>query len=155
MGGAATARRRKACDEFDHLIHCGHLLTWLGDTSYEFLIKLNRWLNIGRRVLGRPYWSLSGCLKKRVKKAREHIARYETAVIDEAKRRGMDGVVCGHIHHPELYHKQGVLYCNDGDWVENCSTVVETHDGQFHLLYWTEQMELRKSTTAQAIASVA
>ncbi|MFW2372827.1 MAG: UDP-2,3-diacylglucosamine diphosphatase, partial [Gammaproteobacteria bacterium] len=142
-------------DEFDHVIQCGYLLTWLGDASYEILIKLNRWLNIARRIFKRPYWSLSSYLKNRVKKARQHIRNYESAVIAEARRRGMDGVICGHIHHPELYTKEGVLYCNDGDWVENCCSVVETHDGQFHLLYWTEQMQMLKSSTPQAVASVA
>lgn len=131
----------------------GYLLTWLGDAGYEVLIKLNRWLNIARKLLKRPYWSLSAYLKSRVKKARQHICNYESAVIDEARRWGMDGVICGHIHHPDLYTEDGILYCNDGDWVENCCSVVETHDGHFHLLNCTEQMEMIKSSKAQALAS--
>ena len=60
------------------------------------------------------------------------------ALAEEAARRGVDGVVCGHIHHPEIRAIDGVLYCNDGDWVESCSALVEHHDGRLEILRWAE-----------------
>ncbi len=131
-------------DEFDHLIHCGRLLSLVGDVSYEFLIRLNRWVNIGRRLFGRPYWSLSSYIKTRVKKARQHIDNFEQAATEEARRLDMDGVICGHIHHADLSMNEGVLYCNDGDWVENCTAVVESHEGWLEILHWADQRKTMK-----------
>ena len=131
-------------DEFDHIIQCGRLLSLLGDASYELLIKINRWVNIGRRLLGVPYWSLSSYIKTRVKKAREHIEKFEDAVVAEARRINVDGVICGHIHHAELAMKEGILYCNDGDWVENCTSVVESHDGWLEVLHWADRQKTMK-----------
>jgi hypothetical protein len=30
-----------------------------------------------------------------------------------------------------------VLYCNDGDWVESLSALVETFEGELKVIYWT------------------
>lgn len=132
-------------DEFDHIIQCGRLIALLGDVSYEFLIRLNRWVNICRRLMGSPYWSLSSFIKNRVKKAREHIEKFENAAVEEARQLQLDGVICGHIHHAELAMKNGILYCNDGDWVENCTSIVESHDGWLELLHWSEQQKTMKA----------
>ena len=89
-----------------------------------------------RRRLGYPYWSLSAWLKRQVKEAVKAIDRFEAALANEARRRGFDGVVCGHIHHADMREVGGVLYLNDGDWVESCTALVEHEDGRLELLDW-------------------
>ena len=125
------------CDQFDGVIQCAKWLAYLGDNLYEFTLRLNRHLNSWRARLGLPYWSLSAYLKHRVKKAMMYVADFEKAVAHEAWRRGHDGVVCGHIHRAEMRDIDGVLYCNDGDWVESCSALIEHQDGRLELRHWT------------------
>jgi UDP-2,3-diacylglucosamine pyrophosphatase LpxH len=126
-------------DRFDGVILCAKWLAHLGDFMYELTLKLNRYLNHWRARLGLPYWSLSAYLKRKVKKAVMYVGDFETAVAAETQRRGLDGVVCGHIHHAEIRDIQGVLYCNDGDWVESCSALVEHYSGELALVYWLPQ----------------
>lgn len=125
-------------DEFDSVVKCSPWLARLGFHAYDFSIEMNRHFNRIRRALGYPYWSLSGYLKQRVKNAVNYISSFEHAVAREAKRRGLDGVVCGHIHRAEIAEIDGVLYCNDGDWVESCSALVEDRSGQLSLWKWNE-----------------
>jgi UDP-2,3-diacylglucosamine pyrophosphatase LpxH len=121
-------------DYFDGVIQFAKWLAYLGDTLYDWALKANRHLNYMRGRLGMPYWSLSAYLKLKVKKAVNFISDFEVAVAHEAKKLGYDGVVCGHIHHAEIRNIDGVLYCNDGDWVESLSTLVEHHDGRLEIL---------------------
>lgn len=121
-------------DLFDGVIQCAKWLAYLGDQAYEFTLKVNRWFNRARARLGLPYWSLSQYLKHRVKRAVSYIDDFETAVAREAARRGCDGVVCGHIHHAEIRAIGEVLYCNDGDWVESLTALVEHADGRLEIL---------------------
>ena len=93
-------------------------------------------LNIIRTMLKMPYWSLSQYLKHRVKSAVSFISAFETVMVTETRRRECDGVVCGHIHKPEMREVDGILYANDGDWVESLSALVEHHDGRLELLDW-------------------
>ena len=97
---------------------------------------INHWYNRARVALGYPYWSLSAYLKTRVKNAVKFISDFEHAVAEEAKRRGVDGVVCGHIHKAEIRTIDGILYCNDGDWVESCTALVEHRDGRLEIIDW-------------------
>jgi UDP-2,3-diacylglucosamine pyrophosphatase LpxH len=123
-------------DQFDTVVQCAKWLAHLGDWLYGIALDMNRVLNALRRRLKMPYWSLSQYLKHRVKNAVSYITAFEEAVAREAKKRGMDGVVCGHIHRPEIREIDGITYCNDGDWVESLSALVETHDGELKLIYW-------------------
>ena len=123
-------------DHFDGVIQCAKWLAYLGDNLYEFTLKLNRHLNTLRARMGLPYWSLSAYLKGKVKKALNYVTDFEVAVATEARRRGHDGVVCGHIHRAEMREIGGTLYCNDGDWVESHTALVEHLDGQLELLQW-------------------
>jgi UDP-2,3-diacylglucosamine pyrophosphatase LpxH len=123
-------------DEFDSVVRYAKFLALLGDSAYTAALRLNRYFNAIRRRLGHPYWSLSAWLKRRVKEAVKAIDRFEVAVAGEAKRRGFDGVVCGHIHHAEMREVGGVLYLNDGDWVESCTALVEHQDGRLELVDW-------------------
>ena len=125
-------------DEFDSVVRYAPFLAMLGDRAYTLALVVNRWFNQVRRRLGLPYRSLSQWLKRQVKSAVMAIDRFETAVADEARRRGMDGVICGHIHHAVIKDLGGVLYMNDGDWVESCSALVEHHDGSMELLDVTD-----------------
>ncbi|MGI9498710.1 MAG: UDP-2,3-diacylglucosamine diphosphatase [Geminicoccaceae bacterium] len=109
-------------DEFDGVVKYAKWLAVLGDNAYERALDLNRLLNLVRRKLGLPYWSLSSHLKRRVKQAVQFVSNFEQAVVREARKRNANGVICGHIHTPEISMIDGIHYCNDGDWVESCST---------------------------------
>jgi UDP-2,3-diacylglucosamine pyrophosphatase LpxH len=126
-------------DYFDGVIQCAKWLAFLGDNLYEFTLKLNRHLNTMRARMGLPYWSLSAYLKHKVKSALNYVTDFEVAVANAARAQGHDGVVCGHIHRAEMRDIQGTLYCNDGDWVESRSALVEHHDGRLELVYWNEE----------------
>ncbi len=123
-------------DELDGVIACAKWLAHLGDRAYVLALRVNRWFNHLRRSLGYPYWSLSAYLKHKVKNAASFITRFEECVAEEAKRLGVDGVVCGHIHKAEIRDIDGVRYCNDGDWVESCTALVEHNDGRLEIVHW-------------------
>ena len=125
-------------DEFDSVVQNAKWLALLGDWSYRALLALNTHFNRLRRLLGLSYWSLSAFLKHRVKDAVAFIDRFEMVMAEEARRRGVHGVICGHIHKAEIRDFDGIAYLNDGDWVESCSALVEDHDGQFRLVRWLE-----------------
>lgn len=121
-------------DLFDGVVQCARWLAHVGDAAYEFTLKVNRWFNLARARLGLPYWSLSRYLKLKVKRAVSYVGDFEAAVAREARKRGVDGVVCGHIHHAEMRVIDGVLYCNDGDWVESLTALVEHRDGRLEIV---------------------
>ena len=123
-------------DAFDGVIQCARWLAMVGDNLYEFSLRVNRHLNHLRGRLGLPYWSLSAYLKHKVKRALNYVTSFEQAVAAEARKRGHDGVVCGHIHRAEIRTIDGVLYCNDGDWVESRTALVEHMDGRLELVQW-------------------
>jgi UDP-2,3-diacylglucosamine pyrophosphatase LpxH len=139
-------------DEFDGVIRYAKFLAHLGDWAYDAALTMNRWFNFLRRRLGYPYWSLSQWLKRQVKEAVKAIDRFETALSHEAKSRGMDGVICGHIHHAEMRMVHGILYMNDGDWVESCTALVEHHDGRFELLDWSHRQAVSMGKTTSTPA---
>lgn len=128
-------------DRFDVAIRHARWLVHLGDRAYQAALVVNRWFNAVRRRLGKPYWSLSAYLKERVKNAVSYIESFEDAVLDEARARGYDGVVAGHIHKAEIKDSDGVLYCNDGDWVESCTALVESPEGSLSIVAWAEERE--------------
>ncbi len=129
-------------DMFDAVVIYARWLAVLGDHAYDAALWLNRHFNTVRRRLGYDYWSLSAYLKRRVKNAVQYMNSFAEAVADEARRRGVDGVVCGHIHHAEIRDLGGVLYCNDGDWVESCTALVEHFDGRLELVDWIDRAAL-------------
>jgi UDP-2,3-diacylglucosamine pyrophosphatase LpxH len=128
-------------DEFDAVVQSAKWLAYVGDTLYEFTLRLNRHLNRLRGRFGLPYWSLSQYLKHKVKKALNYVTDFEHAVAEEARRKGYQGVVCGHIHRAEMRSIDGVLYCNDGDWVESRSALVEHMDGTLEIVHWSPTHE--------------
>ncbi len=125
-------------DRFDVVVRHAEWLAHVGDRAYVALLVLNNWLNAVRRRLGFSYWSLSAYLKQRAKRAVEYVGRFEVAVSDEARRHSVDGVICGHVHTAEMKDMRGLLYVNDGDWVESCTALVEHASGALELLRWAE-----------------
>ena len=145
-------------DEFDGVVQHAKWLAFLGDWAYRTLLAANTWFNHARRVLGFGDGSLSAFLKVKVKNALQFIENFEEAVAEEARRRGVDGVICGHIHKAEMREIAGVLYINDGDWVESCTAVVEHHDGRMEILDWSRRklgqgVALGISTDREVIAA--
>jgi UDP-2,3-diacylglucosamine pyrophosphatase LpxH len=132
-------------DQFDGDVTLGKFETWLGDKAYTLLLILNRWYNRFRQWKTGDYWSLAGYIKQHIRGANAAIARYRHACCAHAKAKRLDGVICGHIHHPESEIVEGVHYINDGDWVENCSVLVESHNGELTLFNWVHEMQSRKS----------
>jgi len=129
-------------DEFDAIVRASPLLESLGSTAYSAALRLNRYVNAVRRRFGYPYFSVAAFLKHKVKNAVKYIANFERALAVEARRRGVDGVICGHIHRAEISEIEGITYCNDGDWVESCTALVEDFQGRLSLLRWTEDVEV-------------
>jgi UDP-2,3-diacylglucosamine pyrophosphatase LpxH len=123
-------------DLFDGVIQHAKWLAYLGDTLYTLVLNINHHLNRIRHRMGLSYWSLSQYLKHKVKNAVSFISSFEEALTSEARRRGYDGVVCGHIHKAEIREINGTLYCNDGDWVESLSALVETNTGELKIIHW-------------------
>ncbi len=126
-------------DRYDALMACGRLQHVVGNLLYDLLMFLNRHVHRWRRRFGFGHWSLAAFIKRKVPNARQHIEKYETLVAHDAGMRGYDGVICGHIHHPGLREIAGVVYANTGDWVENCTALVEHDDGRLELVSWPEQ----------------
>lgn len=120
-------------DEFDGL-GAHQVLARLADIGYSLMVRLNRWINWNRRLLGYGYWSLSSSLASMLESASSFAAAFEAAVVQEASRRRLAGIVCGHIHRPALRSSGLVLYCNTGDWVESCTAVLEHFDGRLELV---------------------
>jgi UDP-2,3-diacylglucosamine pyrophosphatase LpxH len=125
-------------DRFDGVIACAKWLAYVGDSLYTMILKWNQILNNWRARAGLPYWSLSQYLKLKVKNAVSYISSFENALANEARKKGVDGVICGHIHKPEIRDINGITYCNDGDWVESLSALVEEHSGELRLVTWQD-----------------
>jgi UDP-2,3-diacylglucosamine pyrophosphatase LpxH len=139
-------------DEFDVVVRCAKWLAFFGDRSYEFALWCNAPLNWLRRKFGLGYWSLSAYLKLRVKSAVNFIGAFEHALAEEAVRRKVDGVICGHIHHAADRLIDGVRYLNCGDWVESCTALAEDFSGRIHLIRWHEAIVTHPVSTSRPAA---
>lgn len=123
-------------DQFDTVIANAQWLAYLGDRAYATLIWLNPKINVMRRLWSRKYWSLSKWTKQQVKQAVNFIGKYEEILSQDARQRGFDGVICGHIHHAANRQIRGIHYLNTGDWVESCTAIVEDYAGELRLIDW-------------------
>lgn len=151
FGGVTICRRarHKGLDGREYLVVHGHeydgaafsntRLAHLGDRAYDLSLSLNLWLDRIRSLLGLGYWSLSDFLKRKVKDAVKYIGHYELCVLRSVRESGADGIICGHIHSPAIRELQGIRYLNCGDWVENCTALVENLDGTMEILRWPER----------------
>ena len=129
-------------DEFDSAMHAGVFWHVVGDFSHNVLLRLNTVLNGLRRMFKLPYWSLAGYIKNRIGKANEFIRRFEWIAARQAQDLKYNGFICGHIHQSGMRRINGVLYCNDGDWVEHCTALIENNQGEFELLHWADRKHL-------------
>ncbi|MHB1266364.1 MAG: UDP-2,3-diacylglucosamine diphosphatase [Acidithiobacillus ferriphilus] len=124
-------------DQFDVTMRYAPWLTRLGDHGYTLLLFINRRYQWAVRRIGlHSRWSLSATIKRRVKQAVQFIGDYEQVLAQACRREGYEGVVCGHIHHAEIKEIEGILYYNDGDWVESCTALVEHATGHLELVHW-------------------
>ena len=122
-------------DEYDLVVQHSALLSKLGTLGYDYLVALNRLVNDVRALFGFGRWSFSQAIKKRVKGACTFVSRFEDVLCDEARRRGLQGVVCGHIHEPRIVGRaDGMSYANCGDWIERASALVEHADGRMEIV---------------------
>lgn len=128
-------------DQFDAVVGCAKWLAHLGDYAYSFAMVVSAVLNFVRQTMGFPYWSLSAWLKHKVKNAVDHISDYENFISERAGGQRAIGVVCGHIHHADIRQVGKILYCNDGDWVESCTALVENDKGELSLIRWRDERE--------------
>lgn len=140
-------------DEFDTIMLAHRWLAFVGDAAYSMLMRLNFVVNAVRQRMGLPYWSLSKMAKHKVKNAVEFISRFEEVVSHEAGVRGVDGVVCGHIHNAEMREIDGIQYYNDGDWVEGCTALVEHFDGRMEVLHWADEVAARGAGEQERLAA--
>jgi UDP-2,3-diacylglucosamine pyrophosphatase LpxH len=128
-------------DLFDGITRLAPWIAFLGDKAYDFILVVNSKFNWMRHRMGFGYWSLSKYLKGRVKKAVDFIFQFERNLAAYCKKRGFDGVICGHIHHAEIKEIDGIIYMNDGDWVESCTALVEHHDGRWEIVTWIKERD--------------
>jgi UDP-2,3-diacylglucosamine pyrophosphatase LpxH len=131
-------------DAFDTLIRVKlKFLYHVGDVLYNWLLEVNHWLQKLRNFFGMNYWSLSAYLKYKTKQALSYLSDYELLLVDYCKRKQVDGVICGHVHHADIKIIDGIEYMNDGDWVESMSALVEHHDGTWEIIYWSQERDKR------------
>ena len=128
-------------DLFDGITRLAPWIAFLGDKAYDVVLTVNNKFNWIRRRMGFGYFSLSKYLKYKVKKAVDFVFKFEENLANYCKKRGFDGVICGHIHHAEIKEINGVMYMNDGDWVESCTALVEHHDGRWEIVTWTQEKD--------------
>lgn len=132
-------------DNFDNVMLYARWLAYLGDYAYDFVLSLNNVFNGLRRLMGLRYWSLSSYLKIKVKNAVQFISEYEHAIANEAQKAGVQGVICGHIHHAQMKQYGDIIYMNDGDWVESCTALVEHLDGTWEIVFWADIVARRQT----------
>lgn len=132
-------------DNFDNVMLYARWVAYLGDYAYDFVLSLNNVFNGLRRLMGLRYWSLSSYLKIKVKNAVQFISEYEHAIANEAQKAGVQGVICGHIHHAQMKQYGDIIYMNDGDWVESCTALVEHLDGTWEIVFWADIVAQRQT----------
>ncbi|MEO0497096.1 MAG: UDP-2,3-diacylglucosamine diphosphatase [Pseudomonadota bacterium] len=142
-------------DQFDLVVMNHRVLTAVGDRAYEAALWANRHYNRVRRALGFPYWSFSKWAKNQVKRAVAFIGDFEEVLASEARKIGVDGVICGHIHQAAMRKIHAVDYVNTGDWVESCTAIAEDHSGQLILINWANEMAENHAANAQSKANKA
>jgi len=125
-------------DIFDAITTHLRWLAKLGDIGYIFLLRINKIYNNYRLRKGLPYYSLSQAVKQKVKSAVSYISDFEKELVNLAKSKGCDGVICGHIHHPAITSYGNVVYMNSGDWVESLTALVENFEGEWKIIQYAD-----------------
>ena len=133
-------------DIFDRVTTEMRWLAQLGDVGYTMLLWLNSWYNRYRRRRGLPYYSVSQAIKQKVKTAVSYISDFEKVLVDFARARDCDGVICGHIHHPDDRMIDGIHYLNSGDWVETLSALTEDEEGRWNIVYYSDICQVKAAS---------
>jgi len=136
-------------DKFDPVVQNNPWLASIGSSAYEILLVVNRWMNIGRRAVGKDYRSISAWLKHQVKIVVNYMGKFEDVVIQEVKDNQVDGLICGHIHKAGIREMGKVLYTNSGDWVESCTALAENYDGQLGVIEWSQKNQFEQLIAAE------
>jgi UDP-2,3-diacylglucosamine pyrophosphatase LpxH len=142
-------------DQFDGVLPCPRWLTRLGDALHDATVMVSHRVNNLRRALGKPYWPLAERMKLSIGASVRYIEQFERLAAQHARTQGYDGVVCGHIHRANLRHIEGTLYGNTGDWVESCSALIETQQGELQLLRWPHAARPRLRPAEPLVADAA
>jgi UDP-2,3-diacylglucosamine pyrophosphatase LpxH len=121
-------------DQYDVITKYARWISTLGDVGYNLLLRINVVVNKVRSLLGYDYWSFSKWVKDSVKQAVSYVGDFEATVASVCNQRGYAGIICGHIHKAASREVGGVRYLNCGDWVESCTAILHTHDGQFQVI---------------------
>ncbi len=132
--------------ELDTVVQNMGWLAHAGDIGYQLLLQANRPVHWMRHRMGLSPWSLSAYVKSRVKNAVNFISGFEEAVGRYAADRGVQAVLCGHIHTPAVRRIGNVMYYNTGDWVENCTAMVEDDSGAIRLRCMTDRSPVPRCT---------
>jgi UDP-2,3-diacylglucosamine pyrophosphatase LpxH len=142
-------------DEFDSTLRSSTLARLIGCAGYGLLLGLNRISHRINALLGRPYWSLAQAVKMRIGHAARYVERFQSACLRAADDAGVDGVVCGHIHRADLVERGGLVYCNDGDWVESCTALAENDRGELELIHWGQSTQSAASPLPEPLRDAA
>jgi UDP-2,3-diacylglucosamine pyrophosphatase LpxH len=142
-------------DQFDGIVPCAPWLTRLGDALYYGMLAVNHGINNLRRAFGKQYWPMAERIKLGIGPSVRYIESFEQVAASHARSEGYDGVVCGHIHRANLREIDGTIYCNTGDWVESCSALIETLDGELQLLRWPNGLSPARRAMPQIVADAA
>lgn len=137
-------------DQFDPIERNVQWLSVLSSFGYDQILSLNWWISRGLPAVDRsPYWLCAG-FKDFVKRSIYFMQKFEDRVLDHARSQGLDGVVCGHLHTPRIVLRDGLTYCNVGDWIENCAAVIETPSGQLEQIRYFEVLANSNRETARS-----
>ena len=103
-----------------------------GDETDLFKLDLLLWvLTKFEIVTGLHLWELARrCFKSLIVR---HTISFENKIMMLAHDGGYLGVLCGHIHMPNIVDR-GALYLNSGDWTWHCTAIAEDEHGEFQLL---------------------
>ena len=143
-------------DIFDRVTTQMKWLALLGDLGYTLLLAFNSFYNRYRVRHGKPYYSLSQHVKQKVKSAVNYISDFEHTLAEFARARKYDGIICGHIHHPDNTEYEGIHYLNSGDWVETLSALAEDEDGHWNIIFYTDIADsLPQDTPATTLLTIA
>jgi len=139
-------------DEADKFVTTYMPIAWVMAWMHEGLLRVNVIYNSLARRFGWRESDFARHIKRRVKNATEKITHFEDDLVEQAVRLGCNGVVCGHVHRPNVnVHENGIKYINTGDWVEACSYVVENAAGDLELRYWKPVLQPEASEVLPSI----
>ncbi|MDR0506467.1 MAG: UDP-2,3-diacylglucosamine diphosphatase [Dysgonamonadaceae bacterium] len=130
-------------DVFDKVTSRLSWLAKLGDIGYSILLWINKIYNNRRIKKGLPYYSFSKEIKKKIKASVSYISDFEEHLVKIARQKKCDGVICGHIHHPEKKYYEDILYLNSGDWVESLSALTEDYEGNWEVVFYHQESKIK------------